>query len=585
MATHRHCSSGGPVLIVLAWMVTVAAPAAADISGFVREEGTGVPIPGARVHVQADPASPVVVSAADGSFTLPVNPSGMVMVTAAVEYDRSAAVNYATGGVLAGDGQTGVTISLLTIPAADDPTYQIFLPQVADCGNCHEEQQAEWLLSNHATAGGDVWVRDLFSGDGTPGGGGGYVFLDTHDPGETGFCATCHTPMADVFDPGNVMLNEVDSPAALEGISCIACHQIDSVNDNVQALHHLGNSTYRFPDGRPYIPTQEFVWGPLDDIAFGGMKASNAPLFSESLLCASCHEYNRPGTDVPGQTTYSEWLASPYAVPGDGFRSCQDCHMPEADSPGYLVDPIGGPPLRPGGQIHSHELEGAAPGELEEHVHLVTAVSEVGSGLIVHCEVTNETGHAFPTGVSPRNALLVIEASWHGLPLQQTSGPTVPFWGSDDVPGVQDGDYAGRPGAGFARVLEGRINDQGPVVRPVLFIDGEAVYEDTLIPSGATDVTEVVLAVPAAAQSGDEVMVEARLLYRRAWRALAVTKGWQTTPQGGPIEIEVARTVDTVTLTQGGGGVPIPATRPLAAGLLIVLIAALAMVMLRGGRW
>ncbi len=326
------------------------------------EEGTGAPIAGARVHVQADPSSPVAVTAGDGSFTLPVSPAGMVMVTAGLEYDRTAAANFATGGVMASDGQTGVTISLLRLPAADDPTYQSFLPQVADCGNCHEEQEAEWRLSNHASAGGDAWVRDLFSGDGTPGGGAGYVFRDTHDPGETGFCATCHTPMADVFDPGNVMLNEVTSAAALEGISCIACHQMDSVNDDVQALHHLGNSTYRFPDGRPFIPTQEFVWGPLDDITFGGMKASYAPLFSDSLLCASCHEYNRPGTAIPGQTTYTEWLASPYAVPGTGFRSCQDCHMPEAGAPGYLVDPIGDPPLRPGEQIHEHEFVGRDAG-------------------------------------------------------------------------------------------------------------------------------------------------------------------------------------------------------------------------------
>jgi len=575
---------GGCALVVLAVSVGLAAPAAAAISGFVLEEGSGAPIAGARVHLQADPASPVAVTAADGSFTLAVSPAGMVMVTAGVEYNRAAAASWTTGGTMASDGQTGVVISLLRLPAADDPSYQSFLPQVADCGNCHEEQEAQWHLSAHATAGGDVWVRDLFSGDGTPGGAAGYVFRDTHDPGETGFCATCHTPMADVFDPGNVMLDEVTSAAALEGISCIACHQMDSVNDNVQALHHLGNATYRFPDGSPFIPTQEFVWGPLDDIAFGGMKASYAPLFSESLLCASCHEYNRPGTDIPGQTTYSEWLASPYAVPGPEFRSCQDCHMPEADAPGYLVDPIGGPPLRPAEQIHEHEFVGATPDELEEYVHLATTAAEVAGSIAVRCEVTNSTGHAFPTGVSPRNALLVIEATWNGVPLQQTGGRTVPFYGSDDVPGVQEGDVAGLPGAGFARVLEGRINDQGPVVRPVLFIDGEAVFEDTLIPSAATDVTEVVLAVPGAAQAGDQVVVEARLLYRRAWRALAVTKGWQTTPQGGPIEIEVARTLDTLTLSQGGAGVPIPAARPWAAGLLAVLIAAAALALLRG-RW
>lgn len=584
MPDHTSPTVGLLVLAAAAALATVAAPAAAAISGFVLEEGTGTPIAGARVHLQADPASPVVLSAADGSFTLPVSPAGMVMVTAGVDYDPSAGVSYVTGGALASDGQTGVTISLLRLPATDDPSYQDFLPQVADCGNCHEEQEHEWRLSNHATAGDDAWVRDLFSGDGTPGGGAGYVFLDTHDPGETGFCATCHTPMADVFDPGNVMLNEVTAPAALEGISCIACHQMDSVNGNVQALHHLGNSTYRFPDGRPFIPTQEFVWGPLDDVVFGGMKASYAPLFADSLLCASCHEYNRPGTAIPGQTTYSEWLASPYAVPGAGYRSCQDCHMPEEDAPGYLVDPIGNPPLRPAEQIHEHDFVGATPAELEEHIHLQTTVTEVGSGLAARCEVTNETGHAFPTGVSPRNALLVIEATWNGLPLQQTSGRTVPFYGSDDVPGTQDGDYAGRPGAGFARVLEGRINDQGPVVRPVLFIDGEAVAENTLIPSMATDLTEVGLALPAMARPGDQVVVEARLLYRRAWRALAVTKGWQATPQGGPIEIEVARTVATVTLTQGGEGLPIPATRPWSIGLLIVLIGAAAVALLRG-RW
>jgi len=254
--------------------------------------------------------------------------------------------------------------------------------------------------------------------------------------------------------------------------------------------------------------------------------------------------------------------------------------MPEEDAPGYLVDPIGNPPLRPAEQIHEHEFEGATPDELEEHVHLATTVAEVGSAIAVRCEVTNEAGHAFPTGVSPRNALVVIEATWQGLPLHQTSGRTVPFYGSDDVPGIQDGDYAGLPGAGFARVLEGRINDQGPVVRPVLFIDAEAVFEDTLIPSGATDVTEVVLAVPAAAQSGDEVVVQARLLYRRAWRALAVTKGWQTTPQGGPIEIEVARTVDTVTLTQGGAGIPIPALHPLGLAVVIAFIALAGMAIL-----
>ena len=571
------------MLVVFGFWLAVALPVAAEISGRVLEDGSDLPIQGAIVHLQADPSSPMVVSAADGSFTLPVSPAGVVTVSAGVEYDRSAPDNWATGGTTAVDGQVGVVIYLVRIPAASDLLYQSFLPQVQDCGNCHHDQEQQWRESNHSFAGDDAWVLDLFSGDGTPGGSAGYVYRDTHDPGETGFCATCHTPLADVFDPGAVMLNEVTSVTALEGVSCIACHQMDSVNDQVQNLHHIGNSTYRFPDGSPFIPTQEFVWGPLDDVAFGGMKASYAPLFAQSLVCASCHQYNRPGTSIPGQTTYNEWLASSYASPGPGFRSCQSCHMPQEDGPGYLVEPIGDPPLRPAGQRHRHVMIGATEASLQDAVSLGTTVSEGGGTVIVESEVTNHgAGHNFPTGVSVRNALLVISASWNGLPLAQVSGPAVPFWADDNVPGKQDGDWAGEPGTGFARVLEGRINDQGPVVRPVLFIDGEAIHSATQLPAGSSHTSEVTFAIPAAAQPGDVVVVEARLLYRRAWRAVAVTKGWETTPQGDPVEIEVWRTYDTLELTQAGpGAVAIPATGPVGTALFIVLLALSAVLILR----
>lgn len=588
----RHITRGrrgaGPlrlaVLVASLLATGWAGSVAGEISGFVLEDGTDAPIAGARVHIQADPASPVVLSAADGSFTLPVSPAGLVTVTAAVEYDAQATTNFASAGALASDGQTGVQIRLLRIPDVDDPNYQSWVPLVADCGNCHEEQLHQWQQSVHATAGDDSWVRDLYSGDGTAGGSDGYVFIESHDPDESGFCAACHTPMADVFDPGNVKFNEVTSSAALEGVSCVACHQVDMVNGNVSAIHYLGNSSYRFPDDL-FIPTSQFVWGPLDDISFGGMKASYAPVFRQSLFCASCHEYNRPNTSVPGQTTYSEWLASPFAVPGAGFRGCQDCHMPEEEGPGYLVDPIGNPPLRPAEQRHRHEMIGTTPETLQDAISLATTVSESGGRIVVSSQVSNHgSGHAFPAGVSIRNAVLVISATWNGMPLVQVDGPTIPFWGDDNVPGKQPGDVAGEPGQGFARVLAGRINDQGPVMRPVLFIDGESVDAETRIPSGATDTTEAEFAVPGPAEPGEVVVVEARLIYRRAWRALAVTKGWEMTPQGGPVEIEVAQTYDTVELTQGGGGsTAIPTMGTYGMALMILLLGLAGTMILRRG--
>ncbi len=138
------------------------------------------------------------------------------------------------------------------------------------------------------------------------------------------------------------------------------------------------------------------------------------------------------------------------------------------------------------------------------------------------------------------------------------------------MPGDQPGDLAGQPGKGFAKVLEGRINGQGPVVRPVLFIDAENVYSLTTIPSGTVDTTEVEFAVPPGTAPGSTVEVTAVLLYRRAWRAVAVTKSWTETTHGDPIEIEVARNEETLAVS-GESVVEIPALSP--AGLALAALA------------
>jgi hypothetical protein len=445
----RLCGRRRKGFVSLAALVAglgAAVPAAADVSGVVLVAGSGspgTPIAGATVHVQAQP-SPAVTTAADGSFTLPTDPGGPYVLAASVTYDRDAAVNYTIGGAIAFDGDSGLEIRMAVLPAADDPGYA---PPNADlCGSCHIGQYDAWLGSNHRLAAMDGWVLDLFSGDGTPGGGAGYVFRDLHDPDDTGFCATCHAPMADVFDPGEVFLDEVVSSAALEGVACVGCHQIDSVNDNVNALHLLGNATYRFPDGGAMNPTFQYVWGPLDDVTFTGMSPSHAPFFDQSRLCASCHQYTNPTTGAPGQNTFGEWLASPFAVPGPGYRTCQGCHMPAPGADGTICV-IGDSPDRPPERRRTHSFIGATPDTLTASLALSTAAADAGGLLTVTSEVENfGVGHAFPSGVSIRNALLVVEATWNGLPLEQVSGPTVPFWADDELPGTQPGDYAGEPG-------------------------------------------------------------------------------------------------------------------------------------------
>lgn len=530
-------------LVLSTGAMVLTMPLRASVSGVVQNLA-GTPIAGAQVRLQVSDA-PIAVTAADGTFTLPVTFSGTRTVSASVPHVVGAPVNYTTGGrPEVSDGQTDVLIELEVLPSANgDP---LALPRAEDCGTCHTEQYAQWNGSAHSKAARDEWVLDLFSGTGTPGGSAGYVYKNLHAPGSSGFCATCHAALQDVATPGLLALDAVTSPAGLDGVGCLTCHQIQDVNNNVTALHHLGNSSYRFPSGDGAINWQ-FVWGPLPDVTLV-MRNSEAAIFSNSRFCASCHEYQNPTTHAAGQTTYSEWLASSYAVPGPGFKSCQDCHMPAAAKPGVLS--IFGEPVRPGSQRHDHSFEGATLARLQAALQLTATAAEIGGQVRVDAHVANVgAGHAFPTGISIRNALLVISASRGGVPLTQAWGPSIPFWGSDDVPGQQPGDYAGQPGRGFARIMEGRINGAGPVVRPVLFIDAENVFSDTLIQAGQTDTTQLAFSFPPGAQPGDLIDVTVRLLYRRALRATAVTKGWTQTPQGGPIEIEVARRDLQVQLT------------------------------------
>ena len=545
-------------------VLTSTGAAYAQISGTVVDSSSGDPIADARVRVQTTITEPAI-SDAGGMFSLAAPGAVDAVVTAVLPYDPNRSANYITGSVRASDGDS-VTIELTRLPSNDAMPYQ---PSTsAECATCHFDQFQQWNESRHAGAGVNPWVLDLFSGDGTPGGSNGYVFRDTHAPGQTGFCATCHTPLADAQNPGGEMLDEVTLPGGLDGVNCLACHQMAEVNDNTDALHHLGNTLYRFPDASsPSL----WVWGPLDDVSFDVMRASYQPQFSESKFCASCHQYNNPDTGAPGQTTYDEWLASPFSKPGPGFRSCQDCHMPAADEPGP-ISTLFGQPVRAAEQRRNHSFVGSTPETLDRAIDLSLDTDLDADTLEVRVEARNAgAGHAFPTGVSIRNAVMVVEATADGVRLPLISGPTIPFYGSAEG-GSGSADVAGLPGRGFARVLEGRINGTGPTVFPVLFIDAEGVRSDTRILAGESDLSSY--RFDLAGIDAGEIQVEARILYRRAWRDLAVTKGWTETPSGDPVETEVERAAASVFYAGPPRPIPVLAPAGLAALTLLLMVVA-----------
>jgi hypothetical protein len=563
--------SGGVLLSIIA----ASSPADAAISGRAIRADNGQPVAGLTIGLQVEPGSPTTTTDTNGQFTLNVNPPDPIYLAAWKPYDHApGAVNYATAAEFAIPGQTDVEFRMSVLPTVDQSGYTV--PSAGMCGACHSDQFAQWQQSVHANAARNVWVRDLFSGDGTPGGSAGYVFTQTHDPGETGFCATCHAPMQDVFTPGQLMFNAISGSGGLDGVSCLGCHQIADVDPaQLNGLHHVGGkSDYRFPAATEH-PTEFWVWGPLRDVEAGTMRNLYSPLYRQALYCASCHQYNNPDTGAPGQTTYTEWLASPFAQPGPNQKVCQDCHMPPADGPGTIATTS--PVIRPADQRRGHQFGGSTPANLQQAILLRATANQIGNEVVVRVEVENRgAGHAFPTGVSIRNAFVLVEARIGGTDLVQTAGPTLPFWLNDAVPGVQPGDYAGRPGKGFAKILEGRINGQGPVVRPVLFIDAEGVHSDTTIPSGATDVSIYRFQVPPGTVA--QATVTARLVYRRAFREIYVAKGWTERPTGGPIETEIARVVQPLSVS-GIAPIAVPAVtmRSLAVLILgLLVVAALA---------
>lgn len=560
------------VLLALG-LILFGSEARAQLSGRVLDDVTGLPIVGAEVRLQARPDTPVAITNAAGQWSLSVPVTGGAEVGAALPYARTRPINYVTQ---TGFAKVGVPLDLRLprLPNADNPSY---LPPTAQlCGVCHVDQIDHWRDSRHAGAALNPWVLDLFSGTGTPGGSAGYVFRATHDPGETGFCATCHAPLEDVFTPGQKMLDEVSTAAGLDGVTCLSCHQIAHVDaGNINGLHHVDKTTYRFPDDSKH-PTPFYVFGPLGDVEVGSMRNVYAPLFKQALLCASCHQYNNPATGAPGQDTFVEWQASPFAQPGPNFKVCQDCHMPPADGPGLIASTSS--VIRPAEQRRGHRFVGSTPSTLAAAILLRTSTQVQGDQLIVRAEVENRgAGHAFPAGVSIRNALLVLDVRIAGQMLEQIAGPRVPWWANDEVPGVQPGDLAGLPGKGYAKVLEGRINGQGPVVRPVLFIDAEGVAEDSKIPSGQTDVSEYRFRIPFGTFNATAT-IDARLLYRRAFRAEAVTKGWVNAPapNGFPWEIQVARETRSVSgLTAGPAVIPTLSPWALLGFAVLVMLGSL----------
>ncbi|MFI5382182.1 MAG: carboxypeptidase regulatory-like domain-containing protein, partial [Tepidisphaerales bacterium] len=503
------------------------------------------PVAGAVVRVQATAIS--CTANERGEFTLRSLPN--LPVVALTAY---APGYYIVGPVTARPGDAGVSFALRKLPADDTPSYAWVSAMSAagqdlNCQNCHADTKLkppqlpfdEWQLDAHGTSAQNRRFLSMYNG--TDLGGQNHSPLTRNvynkdygliplppDPGlpyfgpgfkldfpqSAGNCTACHTPAAAVTAPYDTDPNTVTG-VGRESVACDFCHKVWSVRlDPSTGLPYpnspgvLSFEFLRPPSG------QQFFAGPYDDVAPGDDTYS--PLQNQSQICAPCHFAKFWGTQI--YNSFGEWLASPYSDPVKG-QTCQDCHMPRRGA-AVAARADKGAPTRNPKAVFSHLMPGAADRSLlASTAGLNVAVRQSGALVHVTASVVNErAGHHIPTDHPSRNILLVVSATDAGNhDLVSVAGPLVPAWGGS---GSAPEDYGGKPGRGFAKILQELWTEVSPTAA---YWNPTVLREDTRIPALGQDTSQYDFLAPAA---GGPVQVTAKLVFRRAFRTLSTWKQW-----------------------------------------------------------
>jgi mono/diheme cytochrome c family protein len=510
------------------------------VSGMVVDE-SGNPVGGATVRIQA--TAIMTQSDVDGDFVLELPGEDTYNLTA------WASGYYCVGPVEAAPGQTNVQLTLIAHSDEDNPDYE-WLPsqyhagqgENQGCSQCHSREGTdvlftlpvdEWLLDAHSQSAANARFLTMYTGtdiDGNQSPATQYGYSRDYgrfplrpDPSQpyygpgykldfpttAGNCAACHTPVAAVNTPYNTDPTQVSGVAG-EGIACDFCHKVWDVYLNPDTgLPYTNMPGVLSLEFRRPPEEHQFFAGPYDDVAPG--EDTYSPLQTESAFCAACHFGTFWNTTI--YNSFGEWLDSPYSDPATG-QTCQDCHMP----------PLGATRVANTEQaqdrdpytIFSHRMPGAADEELLQNTAEMNVTAEqVENQVIVTVEVTNaRAGHHIPTDSPLRQILLVVTATdAQGNALSLVEGPTLPDWA---------GDLQGVPGVYFAKILQEVWTEVTPTGA---YWNPTRIVEDTRLATFETNASVYTFSVP---EENETVMVEARLVFRRAFYDLMQQKGWDT---------------------------------------------------------
>ncbi len=195
-------------------------------------------------------------------------------------------------------------------------------PSANACQTCHQKHFLEWSVSPHAYA----QISPIFNTMQEA------VNVLTNGT-NSDFCIRCHSPVGMALGEPVFMPNSQRNQAALEGVTCIACHRV--------------NKSYGKISGRVDINRGDIfqsVTGPAGGENLDEMLADNEAklttnketrgrkihakiekflTLTEPGFCATCHDVNSV-TTLRLEEAFSEFKNTPAAKRGE---TCQDCHM------------------------------------------------------------------------------------------------------------------------------------------------------------------------------------------------------------------------------------------------------------------
>jgi hypothetical protein len=352
-------------------------------------------------------------------------------------------------------------------------------------------------------------------------------------------CATCHMPMArtqakfegsavEIGGKGYLHTQNPFHEIAMDGVSCTLCHQIqDSDLGSGESFsgHYTVDPSTKRPDRYIFGPYRNPFGNPMRNMA--GFTPAHSSHISTSELCATCHTLFTPTVDAggnvvgefPEQTPYLEWKHSVYGGGGDLGKSCEQCHMPQAQGsvvisnrPGRLAPRrafskhffVGGNAFMLSIlQAHLSDLGVTASKDQLELTRkrttnqLTQQTAEIAietvrtrnTKLEVKVRVSNKAGHKFPTGFPSRRAWIHFIARDAGGKVILESGGFTP---SGSIAGNSaDSDRRGYErhheiieGSDKVQIYEGIMKNSDGAITYTLLEAGDFIKDNRLLPKG-----------------------------------------------------------------------------------------------------